>query len=111
MFQILKFPTLFLRLLFQAKVSEIEIQLMQIRLLHFENPKYKDLLKDSLAPQHPLYLNPIYQCYNLECKTCIGMAMARSFSENCYIAQHSEITLERSIGMFQFILFELNFLF
>ena len=71
---------------------------MQIRLLHFENPKYKNLLKESLAPQHPLYLNPAFQCYNLECKTCIGMAMARSFSENCYAAQHSEITLERSIG-------------
>lgn len=69
-----------------------------MRLLHLDNPKYKNILQDSLAPQHPSHLNPTFKCYNLDCKTCIGMEMARSFSENCYEAQHKEITLERSIG-------------
>ena len=80
-------------------ILEIEIQLMQIRLLNHDNPKYKDILNMSLAPQHPNYLNPKFQCYNLDCKTCIGMDMARSFSEHCYQAQHEETSIERSIGM------------
>ena len=71
---------------------------MNIRLLYHENPKYKDILKSNLAPQHPNFLNPKYQCYNLDCKTCVGMEMARAFSENCYSAQHTEISIERSIG-------------
>ena len=76
---------------------------MNIRLLHYENPKYKEILTSKLAPQHPNFLNPPYQCYNLECKTCIGMEMARKFSENCYIAQHSENTIEKSIGELQLL--------
>ena len=71
---------------------------MNIRLLHYENPKFKEVHQTGLAPQHPNYLNPKYKCYNLDCKTCIGMEMARSFTENCYMAQHSETSLERSIG-------------
>ena len=78
--------------------SEIEKLMMELRLLQFENPRYKDVLSDNFAPEHPNYLNPPYQCYNLECRTCAGMALARAFSESCYEAQHSEITLERSIG-------------
>ena len=71
---------------------------MHFRLLHHENPKYKNVLSNSMAPQHPNYLNPEYQCYNLDCKTCIGMELARSFSQHCYEAQHSPTSLERSIG-------------
>lgn len=78
--------------------SEIEKLMMELRLLQFENPRYKNVLSDNFAPEHPNYLNPPYQCYNLECRTCAGMALARAFSESCYEAQHSEITLERSIG-------------
>ena len=84
--------------------SEIEKLMMELRLLQFENPRYKDVLSDNFAPEHPNYLNPPYQCYNLECRTCAGMALARAFSESCYEAQHSEITLERSIGR-SFVLF------
>lgn len=71
---------------------------MNLRLLHYDNPKYKELPKSNVAPQHPNFLNPKYKCYNLDCKTCLGMEMARTFSENCYNAQHAETSLERSIG-------------
>ena len=80
------------------RILEIEKLMMELRLLQFENPRYKNILSDNFAPEHPNYLNPPYQCYNLECRTCAGMALARAFSESCYEAQHSEITLERSIG-------------
>ena len=81
----------------RKNLLDIEKLLMELRLLQFENPKYQDVA-DNFAPGHPNYLNPPYRCYNLECRTCSGMDLARAFSESCYEAQHSEITLERSIG-------------
>ena len=73
---------------------------MELRLLQYDNPRYRDVLKDDFADGHPNYLNPPYRCYNLECRTCTAMEMARSFTERCYTSQHEESTLEASIGEF-----------
>ena len=79
-------------------ILEIETLLMNLRMLHHDNPRYQNTMKDDFAAQHPNYLNPTFKCYNLDCRTCDGLALARSFTENCYEAQHKEITLEQSIG-------------
>ena len=81
-------------------ISGIERLLMELRLLQYDNPRYRNVLKDDFADGHPNYLNPPFRCYNLECRTCTAMEMARNFTERCYASQHEESTLEASIGEF-----------
>ena len=76
---------------------------MEIRLLQYDNPRYRDALKDDFAEGHPNYLNPEFNCYNLDCRTCAGMKLARTFTESCYEAQHTEVSIERSIGKKTFL--------
>ena len=71
---------------------------MELLLLQFENPRYVSALDDNFAAGHPMFLNPNFQCSNLECSTCIGLQMARQWTEKCYQATHKTCDIEHSIG-------------
>ena len=91
---------------FSFKSSDLEIEkiLLEVKMLQFSNPRFTEVLDDNYAEGHPTYLNPHFQCSNLECQTCIGLALAREWSEQCYRATHRENTIEESIREYHQIL-------
>ena len=79
-------------------------------MMQFENPRYQRALEDNFAEAHPLYLNPHFRCYNLDCYTCQGLEMAREWSERCYRATHQECDIEESIRKYEILYFNFSIL-
>ena len=71
---------------------------MCFRLLHNDNARFGNVMSDGFAADHPMFLNPEFRCSNFDCATCLGLKMARTFTEGCYHAQHDEASLEKSIS-------------
>ena len=72
---------------------------MRLKMIQYPCGRHYEYSKEcQYAKDHPLCLEPSYNCAALNCKTCLGVRYTREFVNECYAAQHRVCQMEEIQG-------------